>query len=826
MWRRPSRVSLAFVLSFLGLAVACESPRTEPVPVDAPPAESRRIVEVPDLEPRLARLCDALEQQLDTLHVPGIGFALVKDGEVLLARGFGCADLETRRPVDEETLFAIGSSTKGFTATLVGMLVDEGKLGWDDPIRRYLPYYDPAVQSDDPSAEVTLRDALSHRSGLSRNDVLWAAGLAPRETVLRAAARAEPMAAFRKEFHYNNVMFVAAGEVAATVAGKSWDELAHERILAPLGMRASNTSVRLAGQDPRLALGYYWDEEKQGFEHVPMRNIDSVAAAGAINSNARDMAQWLRFLLARGVFAGERLISEEQLEATWTPAIEIGAGASYGLGWSLHEWRGEHVVEHGGNVDGFAAEVALLPDSNVGFALLMNVSSSPLQGTSQELVWNALFGEPAAPAPEAPAGEVSAPSSASPSEGFEPYLGTYVGNFFQFRDARFEVEVQNERLAVDVPGQMVFELLAPDAEGKRAFALVPDQIQVSFERDASGAVVLLKMYQGGLAFELPREGAVFPIEVPLEELEPYLGAYQEVGDKTIQVVIQNQHLALDYPGQTVYELRPPDDAGLWSFRMTQELGVEFHRGDDGRVESLTFHERGTERFCPRIDVPGLEKPPTLEEILALRRAQEFEERLLALGGCRMRGTVRFVHAGAEGTVASTFQGTDRARDDVDLSPFGEEHAVLDGARAWSKSSFEPFRELEGKFLDEQRIAHPAALFGDWRKHFDSAQVIRTTLAAGRRQCVVQLRKGELEPLLLFVDAETGDVVKTEGHALARGIGSLSRTTTFEDWREVAGVRLPFRMITEDEATGRIVVQMESFESGLELPPDTFVLRPE
>jgi hypothetical protein len=318
--------------------------------------------------------------------------------------------------------------------------------------------------------------------------------------------------------------------------------------------------------------------------------------------------------------------------------------------------------------------------------------------------------------------------------------------------------------------------------------------------------------------------------VPLEELAPYLGAYQETDGKTLQVVVQNQHLALDYPGQTVYELRPPeregDAAGRWAFRMTPDLALEFHLGEDGKAASLTFHERGTQRVCPRVDLPGMDTPPTLEEVLALRRAREFETRLAELGGCRMRGTVRFVHAGADGTATLLFRAPDRQRDEIDLSPFGSHTTAVAGDRAAMRSSFQPFEELTGAFLDEQRLAHPMALFGDWRAHFDSVRVIRNALELGRRQHVVELEKQGLDPQFAYVDFETGDLVKLEGRVLARGMPSLPRTTRFEDWRDVGGLRLPFRMITEDEASGRIVIQIESFESGLELPDGVFVLQPE
>ncbi len=827
MLRRLHRVTL--LLSSLSILAGCSTAPRSNAAVEATPVAQARVEAPaeapaerdPDLERRLEKLCAELERSREEFHVPGMAIAVVKDGEIVLARGFGDADLETGRDVTEETLFAIGSTSKAFTATLIAMQVDEGKLSWDAPITDYLPEFQLAVQSDDPEAKATVRDLLSHRTGFFRNDILWGSGLASRDTILAAAVKAEPAAPFRAEFHYNNIGFVAAGEASARAEGKTWDELLAERILEPLGMRDTNTSVDVAGKDPDLAKGYWWNEEadegRGAFEHQPMRVIDSVAPAGAINSNARDMAQWVRFLLARGVAGGKRLVSEEQLLETWNPAIQVSGEVSYGLGWMLHERGDGQVVEHGGNIDGFSAEVALLPDSNLGFALLMNVSPSVLQATAPAMVWEALLGEHEA---ESAAAEPAAgPSPAQ--DDFGPYLGMYVGDFFQFKpDTPFEVKLQNDRLAVDVPGQLVFELLEPDAEGKRAFAIAP-AIQVSFERDEADKVVLMKMYQSGLTFELMREGFVPPPETPLEELQPYLGAYQQPDGKTFQIVMRNNRLAVDYPDQTVYELYPPDERGRRAFRMTDLLAVEFHESEDGSIPSLTFYERGSETVCSRVDVAGLVELPTLDEILALRRAEEFENRLSELGACRLRGGIRFVHAGAEGTAETTFEGSERYRDEWDIAPFGWERKAVDENGGSVLSAFEPPRDLEGRFLAQERLSHPGVFFGDWRKGFDSAEVIRTSVTDSRKRFVVRLRRGQLSPTTAHVDAETGDVVQIDMPMVTRSAGEIDQTMRLEDWRDVDGLRLPFRYVVESEGSGKIVVEFESFETNLQLPDDYF-----
>ena len=192
--------------------------------VEAAPTQTT----APALPDRLERLVDRLEQHRREFHIPGMAIAVVMDDEVVLARGFGVKDVQTQQPVTDQTLFAIGSTTKAFTAALIGMLVDEGRMSWDDPVTKYLPYFELEVDTGDEV--VTIRDLLCHRTGFTRMSLLWAANRVGREAVLRAATRAEPWAGFRERFLYNNVMYLAAGEAAGAAAGADWDALLGERL--------------------------------------------------------------------------------------------------------------------------------------------------------------------------------------------------------------------------------------------------------------------------------------------------------------------------------------------------------------------------------------------------------------------------------------------------------------------------------------------------------------------------------------------------------------------------------------------------------------------
>ena len=324
---------------------------------------------------------DYVRRSLATWKVAGLSIAVVKDDSVVYARGFGVRDVGTRAPVDEHTVFAIGSMTKLFTAVAAGMMVDSGAMQWDEPLRRHIPTFATA----DPYAtqHLSLRDALSHRSGLDwRLDFVWLGTPLTEAQVLERVSRFSPDPGFRRGYGYSNVMFGAAGVAVGNAAGTGWDRVVRERIFAPLGMRASVTGVRELPAGGNVAMPHvgYGGEPRR----VPRNDIANVRAAGAINSSAVDMAQWLRFLLARGQYRGRRLIGEETFAEIVSPQTVMPAPAGalrpfvnfalYGLGTELMDYRGRKVVHHGGMVDGMHAYFAVVPDAKVGVVVLSNTT--------------------------------------------------------------------------------------------------------------------------------------------------------------------------------------------------------------------------------------------------------------------------------------------------------------------------------------------------------------------------------------------------------------------------------------------------------------------
>lgn len=339
----------------------------------------------PDLDRYVARI-------LETFEVPGIALAVVKDGKVLTAKGYGVRTLGEKAPVDPRTLFGIASNSKAFTATALALLVEAGKLEWDAPVIRYLPdfaLYDPYV-----TRELTVRDLLVHRSGLGlgAGDLLWwPASTHSRKEIVRRLRYIEPATSFRSAYAYDNVLYTVAGEVIEAVTGESWEEFVASRILKKVGMTGSdvrhsaaastnsagtNTATTHAIVDGRLRT-------------VAPFTSDAVNPAGGIMSNAEDMAKWVMVQLDSGRVAdGSRLFSPATTRELWTLVTPMPIGGTppglehlrpnfngYALGFVTRDYRGRKMVYHTGGLPGYVSMVTLIPELELGVVVLTNQES-------------------------------------------------------------------------------------------------------------------------------------------------------------------------------------------------------------------------------------------------------------------------------------------------------------------------------------------------------------------------------------------------------------------------------------------------------------------
>jgi CubicO group peptidase (beta-lactamase class C family) len=319
--------------------------------------------------------------------VPGVAVAVVRDDQVVYLRGHGLREIGTDRPVTPDTVFPLASCTKGFTTTVMAMLVDDGKLRWDDPVRKHLDWFrlaDPLADRD-----VTLRDLVTHRTGLRGHEMLWYRSPWKQEEVVRRAGLLPLDKPFRTAFQYQSTMFTAAGLAAAAAAKTTWADLVRRRILDPLEMTGASLTTTEAEKAPDRAMPHRPGHDGK-IEAVPWYPQETPEPAGSLNASARDLTKWLRFQLAEGRCNGKRLVSANALRETHTPQVALPLDGinrdlnpetnlmSYGMAWLIQDYRGQLLLSHAGAIDGFRAYLMLLPKERLGIALLYNLHQSRL----------------------------------------------------------------------------------------------------------------------------------------------------------------------------------------------------------------------------------------------------------------------------------------------------------------------------------------------------------------------------------------------------------------------------------------------------------------
>jgi CubicO group peptidase (beta-lactamase class C family) len=345
--------------------------------------------------PNLNGFDGVVEQVMKDWKVPGLAVAIVKDGKIVFAQGYGYRDVKRQLKVTPDTLFAIGSCSKAFTAAALGMLVDEKKLEWDKPVRTYLS--ELMLHDEYATAHIRPRDLVSHQSGLPRHDLVWYGSPLTRKDLVERLRYLEPSAPLHAKYQYNNLMFMTAGVLLERLAGQTWEDFVRQRIFAPLGMKNSNFSVNAMQQAADFSLPY--GEEKGEVKAIPFRNIDEIGPAGSINSSVNEMTNWLFLQMNQGKVGDKQVISERSLLETQTPQIVSGGDlkydesfyVSYAMGWGVYAYRGHHTIRHGGGIDGFTSNVTVLPKDKLGIVVLTN-SSSPASGLIANVAVDRMLG--------------------------------------------------------------------------------------------------------------------------------------------------------------------------------------------------------------------------------------------------------------------------------------------------------------------------------------------------------------------------------------------------------------------------------------------------
>lgn len=340
-----------------------------------------------------------IEKSMADWKVPGLAIAVVKDDKLVWVHGFGHRNLDEPQPVDADTLFAIGSNTKAFTAAALGTLVESGKLGWDERVADALPgfqMYDPYV-----TREVTVRDLLSHRSGTCGEDGVWYATDFDTQDLMARLRFQKPAYSFRSQFCYSNSLYMTAGEIVPALTGTAWHAYVRDRFLTPLHMDSTNTSITAFTKTSDAAAPHAEVDGK--VRPIAWYNVHSIDPAGAINSSVSEMSQWMRMLLADGRYEGKQILSPAVIQEMESPQMLIGGKEgeaqflasinpdshfyAYGLGFFLQDYAGTKVVWHSGHIDGMSAGLGMVPSQHLGVVVLSNMDQSWLP---MALVWRVI----------------------------------------------------------------------------------------------------------------------------------------------------------------------------------------------------------------------------------------------------------------------------------------------------------------------------------------------------------------------------------------------------------------------------------------------------
>lgn len=406
---------------------------------------------------------------LQDWNLPGFAVAIVKDGETVLAKGYGVQNSAKSEKVDANTLFAIASNTKAFNAAALAILVDAGQLSWDDRVQKYLPYF----QLADPwvTQEMRIRDLLSHRSGLGTfsGDLLWYGTDYSAADVVKRARFLPLVGQFRASYGYSNIMFLAAGEIIPAVTGKTFKEFVQSRIIDVIGMDRTVLSVNDLSGKSNVAMPHKLIDGK--WQPLDWYVWNNATAAGGIISSVSDMAKWMNLQLERGAFGDTRIFSEDASRTMWTPHNTFTVSKSseetfpsthfrgYGLGWSLMDYLGHKVTMHGGGYDGMFSQLALVPEEKLGMVILTNGMTSVQNALMYRILdtyigkpekdWSAYYLQRSKQADERKAkahekAQKERVDNTRPSRPLDAYAGTYGGEMYG--DAT--VTLENGRLVL------------------------------------------------------------------------------------------------------------------------------------------------------------------------------------------------------------------------------------------------------------------------------------------------------------------------------------------------------------------------------------------
>lgn len=565
---------------------------------------------------RLKKIDTELEKILKATKAAGFAVAVVEGDKVIYAKGFGYRDYENKIPVDANTLFAIGSSSKAFTSAVLGKLREDEKLSFNDSPLEYIP--ELKFYNDEMNNNIIIKDLMRHSTGLPRHDASWYYfPTHSKDSLIKRIEHQEPFTGVRQKWYYNNFMFLVQGVIAERITDKSWEDNIRDYFFKPLGMNRSNATIAEMKSASNAALGY---QLKKGdiISKMDYYDIAGMSPAGSINSSVNDMSKWLITWINNGKYKDTQIIPEDYIKEAMSSQMVIGAAlpseelpdmhfANYGYGWMLQSYRGHYRVEHGGNIDGFSASVAFFPSDKIGIVVLTNQNGSAVTGLVRNTISDRLLGEgttdwtqryidrqeKAKKAQEENKDEDNSANvkGTKPSHNKIEYTGTYTNPGY----GKFEIIVKNDSLftKLNTTSQYInhyhydtFELIDVN-EGKVDTTQIGNALKVVFNSNVGGEISNLEIEIEPTLGPIKFKRTPNTIDVTNESLQKYVGSYDLRGNE-VKVYIKDENVLYVFlQGQPEYELLPVAEH-KFNLKILDGYKVEFTEGEDGTISNLTF----------------------------------------------------------------------------------------------------------------------------------------------------------------------------------------------------------------------------------------------
>jgi len=556
-----------------------------------------------------------VQRVMQDWKVPGAAIAIVKDGKIILSKGYGWRDVKNQLPVTEQTLFPIASITKSFTVATLGTLSTEGKLDWDKPVREYLP--DFRLNDEILTAHVTVRDLVTHRTGLPRHDLTWYRADLSREDLYSRLRYLEPNRDLRQEWQYNNLMFMTAGYLAGKLTGGTWEEAVQKRIFNPLGMRSSNFDLGASIQSSQDVARAYRKDDKEGVHEVPAYTGDkALGPAGAIVSNLSEMTQYLLMYLNQGKHGDQQIISAADIHAMISPQMIIPSAevdpelgySHYGMGLFVTTYRGHKFVHHGGNLDGFSLLLSFLPDDHMGSVVLLNMEGSSLREVLAYSINDRLLGLSATDWNKRELDRYLAMKDADKQARDKNYVPRRENTNFSHPIDEYAGEYSHPAY-----GTVVIERAANDKDLKITYHTMKStaqhwhydvwrvphdpldllqEIEIMFNTDWSGNIASLSCSMEPAVKDIT---FIRQPERRMRErsfLEPLAGTYQIADFKVVVTLRPDNTLTATMPNQKVYELQPVR-GNTFAAKGENGLTLDFKRDSAGNVTEFSLNQAGS-----------------------------------------------------------------------------------------------------------------------------------------------------------------------------------------------------------------------------------------